>query len=465
MPPGKQYSRPRTAMPARTAQVSRPAGGKKRSVAWLGLAACLAAWALAATWFAYDGTRTVAQLREQQSELQRTYEDKVRALTRRLVGVASHQLLEQDGLDGRMADLITRQVELENRQAALTALVEQTGSLSVVAGEVGLGASRSAEPVSLQPTGKPRSAEPVEAVPTLRLGAPPTGDTEGGPSSGPARPDILNRSPRASDPASRSRSQLPAREQFARLDASMSRVEGAQLRFLDSLSHMSQGQAVLIRTTLADLGLNPDRLAPAVFKEAMGGPLIPLGNNIKDPFGMRFKRAEWALALLDRLRPVIDAVPLRRPIDGENSLTSNFGPRVDPFTGGAAMHAGMDFRAATGTPVVAAGGGRVITADVTGGYGNLVEIDHGNGTTTRYGHLSQISVHQGQTVTPGTVIGLVGSTGRSTGPHLHYETRVAGSAVDPLRFLRTGAKLFTPRGRPAPTYQIQEADPADLPFD
>ena len=465
MPPVKQYSRPRTAMPARTPQVSRQAGGKKRSVAWLGLVLCLAAWALAATWFAYDGTRTVAQLREQQSELQRTWEDKVRALTRRLVGVASHQLLEQDGLDGRMADLITRQVELENRQAVLTALVEQTGSLSVAAGESGLGASRAADPVGLQPTGKPRSAEPVDAVPTLRLGTPPTGDMEAGPSSGAPRPDILNRSPRPSDPAPRSRSQLPAREQFARLDASMTRVEGAQLRFLDSLSQMSQGQAVLIRTTLADLGLNPDRLAPAVFKEAMGGPLIPLGS-IKDPFGMRLKRAQWGLALLDRLRPVMDAVPLRRPIDGENSLTSNFGPRVDPFTGGAAMHAGMDFRAAMGTPVVAAGGGRVITADVTGGYGNLVEIDHGNGMTTRYGHLSQISVQQGQTVAPGTVIGLVGSTGRSTGPHLHYETRIAGGAVDPVRFLRTGAKLFTPRGRSAPAFQIQEeADPADLPFD
>ncbi|WP_244937364.1 M23 family metallopeptidase, partial [Methylobacterium crusticola] len=102
----------------------------------------------------------------------------------------------------------------------------------------------------------------------------------------------------------------------------------------------------------------------------------------------------------------------------------------------------MDFRAPVGTGVHATGAGRVVTAEASGGYGNLVEIDHGNGVVTRYGHLSAFAVAVGQTVRPDTVIGAVGSTGRSTGPHLHYETRINTAAVDPMRFLKAGADLF-----------------------
>ena len=105
------------------------------------------------------------------------------------------------------------------------------------------------------------------------------------------------------------------------------------------------------------------------------------------------------------------------------------------------MHAGVDFRAPSGHPVRAAAAGRVTMARRNGGYGNMVEIDHGRGMTTRYAHLSAILVKSGQRVRPGQIIGRVGSTGRSTGPHLHYETRVNDRAVDPERFLRAGVKL------------------------
>jgi murein DD-endopeptidase MepM/ murein hydrolase activator NlpD len=92
--------------------------------------------------------------------------------------------------------------------------------------------------------------------------------------------------------------------------------------------------------------------------------------------------------------------------------------------------------------VQAAGNGRVVVADVAGGYGNMVELDHGHGVTTRYAHLSAFQVAHGQTVTAGQVVGLLGSTGRSTGPHLHYETRINGEAIDPARFLQNGSRLF-----------------------
>ena len=105
------------------------------------------------------------------------------------------------------------------------------------------------------------------------------------------------------------------------------------------------------------------------------------------------------------------------------------------------MHTGVDLREEPGAPIYATAPGRVTVADAAGGYGNMVEIDHGNGLRTRYGHLSKIEVAEDATVKAGDVIGRAGSTGRSTGTHLHYEVRVEGEAVDPTRFLEAGAKL------------------------
>src|SRR5665213_2668774 len=105
------------------------------------------------------------------------------------------------------------------------------------------------------------------------------------------------------------------------------------------------------------------------------------------------------------------------------------------------MHTGLDMRGDIGEPAHATADGKVTIAGRDGGYGNMVEIDHGNGFSTRYGHLSKIDVKVGQNVRIGETIGEIGSTGRSTGPHLHYETRVNGQAVDPQKFLRAGIRL------------------------
>jgi murein DD-endopeptidase MepM/ murein hydrolase activator NlpD len=134
-------------------------------------------------------------------------------------------------------------------------------------------------------------------------------------------------------------------------------------------------------------------------------------------------------------------VPYRKPFIGQVDFSSGFGIRSDPFLGRPAMHTGLDFRASTGDPVRATAYGKVIAAGWQGGYGKMVEIDHGNTLSTRYGHLSEINVKVGDIVRIGQVIGAVGSTGRSTGPHLHYETRIDGDAVDPQKFLRAGVRL------------------------
>ncbi|RMF16154.1 MAG: M23 family metallopeptidase [Candidatus Dadabacteria bacterium] len=118
-------------------------------------------------------------------------------------------------------------------------------------------------------------------------------------------------------------------------------------------------------------------------------------------------------------------------------VTSGFGPRHDPFTGRKKIHEGIDIATRRGNPVVAPADGVVLFAGVKSGYGNVIILDHGYGIITRYGHLSRIDVKPGQKVERGMVIGSVGSTGRSTGPHLHYEIRVAGVPVNPYRFILT----------------------------
>lgn len=118
------------------------------------------------------------------------------------------------------------------------------------------------------------------------------------------------------------------------------------------------------------------------------------------------------------------------------TMTSGFGTRSDPFDGKKSRHAGVDIAAPQGTPVYATGDGQIGRSGWAGGYGNLIEINHGNGFQTRFGHLSQRYVGSGQYVRKGTLIGLIGSTGRSTGPHLHYEVRYQGVAQDPTPYLR-----------------------------
>lgn len=135
------------------------------------------------------------------------------------------------------------------------------------------------------------------------------------------------------------------------------------------------------------------------------------------------------------------AIPSVQPVT-RLQFTSNFGIRSDPFQGTARMHAGVDIPGPVGTPIFATADGIIAHADRQGGYGNLVEVNHGKGIATRYGHLSKILVADGARVTRGQLIGLMGSTGRSTGSHLHYEVRIDGHAVNPVPFLTTADYLL-----------------------
>jgi len=133
-------------------------------------------------------------------------------------------------------------------------------------------------------------------------------------------------------------------------------------------------------------------------------------------------------------------VPTQQPVKGSH-LGSAFGWRIDPFTGRSALHTGLDFQAGPGMPILAAAGGVVVTQELHPAYGNMIEIDHGNNLVTRYAHASKVWVKKGDLVKRGQKIAEVGTTGRSTGPHLHFEVLVQGVPQNPQKFLAAGRDL------------------------
>ena len=182
---------------------------------------------------------------------------------------------------------------------------------------------------------------------------------------------------------------------------------------------------------------------------AVGGPFIPVApGTVAADIDRAAAMLREARSEASRLEATAARIPLRRPMDGRVEVTSTFGVRLDPFYGRPALHTGVDLMGALGDDVEATAAGTVTLAGPNGGYGNMVEIDHGQGLSTRYAHLSSVVVAPNQRVTAGDVIGRVGASGRATGPHLHYETRVAGEPVDPMRFLKAGATLSAIEDQP-----------------
>jgi len=229
---------------------------------------------------------------------------------------------------------------------------------------------------------------------------------------------------------------------LVRLQTSLDKVESRQMAALSAVEESMESRVRRMRGVFTDLGLDMPQLEAATPRAGMGGPFVP----VKLPadagaFERQLYRINITRSQMERLNRTLALVPYRKPVIGEVEFTSGFGVRSDPFLGRPAMHTGLDFRAATGDPVRATANGKVVSSGWAGGYGRMVEIDHGNGLSTRYGHLSEIGVKVGDQIRIGQVIGAVGSTGRSTGPHLHYETRIDGDAVDPQKFLRAGVRL------------------------
>ncbi len=213
----------------------------------------------------------------------------------------------------------------------------------------------------------------------------------------------------------------------------LARVEQRQLAFVERLTRFADTRAAQATSAIRKVGLSPDMVARND-RAAQGGPLIRLATGPGLAIDPRFARLGASLVRMSLLDNGLARIPNTLPANLDY-ISSGFGYRADPFDGGAAFHAGLDFKGPLGAPIYAAAAGTVSFTGVRQGYGNCVEITHGNGLLTRYAHMSRIAARMGEVVKPGAVIGAIGSTGRSTGPHLHFEVRISDRPVNPRPFL------------------------------
>jgi murein DD-endopeptidase MepM/ murein hydrolase activator NlpD len=379
----------------------------------------MGAWTIATgTYFAFRED-VLTRLIGRQTKMQFAYEDRIADLRATVDRITSRQLLDQEQFEKKLNVLLQRLTTLESRTSALASDLTTTGSIL------------------------PHSPADADAAESAPIAPSPISDT------------VIFVPPSDRDARLQSRD-LPApttrlagtnhdnRRGIAgllnRVSLALDKVEKQQTMVLANLEARYDNKARRMRSALADLGVNPAKAAPP---RGVGGPFVPVQapGPQASPFERQLFHVNVARAEIDQYADVLADVPVRKPLHGELDMTSPFGVRLDPFLGRPEMHTGVDLRGAIGEPVHATADGKVTVAGWDGGYGRMIEINHGNGLSTRYGHLSEIDVKVGQTVHSGQVIGKIGSSGRSTGPHLHYETRVNGEPVDPQKFLRAGVRL------------------------
>ena len=229
----------------------------------------------------------------------------------------------------------------------------------------------------------------------------------------------------------------------AEMAEKMEQIATADIQIVDMVSKLATENIDALRdnikninSTIATLGLTQKVLinnANKFSNPMVGAAFNPL--EFDDDMDPKYQKLADDLELWNGLKKLDTVLPLGAPVE-KMRITSNFGTRNDPFTGKPKKHRGIDFAGKIGTELMAVAPGRVVSAGERVGYGTTVEIDHGLGFTTLYAHLSQALVTRGDWVRPGTVIGLAGSTGRSTGPHLHYEIRYKGVPFDPSKFVK-----------------------------
>jgi len=237
----------------------------------------------------------------------------------------------------------------------------------------------------------------------------------------------------------------PALRVLAEQTARVNRISANETRFLVEAESQVSTRVNSLEAIIRRTGVNPDQLEQRVAaSQAVGGPLVPLQNmrivGIADQaFQAAYRNAASEIAQLNDLLSAMRHVPLTIPVHGSQfERTSGFGARVDPFTRHFAFHPGVDFAGPWGASVSVTAPGTVVWAGSRGGYGNMVEVDHGYGLKTRYGHLSSILVRVGAKVAKGSVVGRLGSTGRSTGPHVHYEIWYDDVVRNPSNFIEAG---------------------------
>jgi murein DD-endopeptidase MepM/ murein hydrolase activator NlpD len=363
-----------------------------------------------------------------QARMQYEYEDRIAALRAQVDRVTSRQLLDQQVVEDKVEKLLQQQMALSSRHGRLGTLLDRAEESGIAEKEV--------QPSETTPLSYEKRADAsggLKAIERLMgLG-----------NKAPQQKMALAYAPQSASGGKEAMSDRADRL-FSKVTLSLKDIEHEQKTRIDSLTAGASEATDAIMSILARTGVKvaADKAVETATatgdSDAIGGPFVE--PETTEAFDNSLIGLDTALGRLESVRSQARKLPFNNPSPA-SEITSSFGNRLDPFLGRLALHAGIDFRAPTGTRILATAPGTVITAGKTGGYGNMVEIDHGNGITTRYAHLSSVLVNVGDRITTGEAIARSGSTGRSTGPHLHYEVRLNGEAVDPMRFLTAGIKL------------------------
>lgn len=432
--PYPQHHQPRPRRGSRTDYTLTHAGRQVRlgPVAfWIvvGTLVIMAGWSVVTgTYFTFHDD-VLKRLIARQAEMQFAYEDRIAELRAQVDRITSRQLLDQEQFESKLDQLVRKQAVLESRATTLTTI----GADPTTTGSV------KPQRPNIFDSQRGGSAKPSPINDTVIYTPPP--DRE-------ARLESRVTTTLASVTGGK-RMRGGVEGAMLRMQDALDRLEAQQTASLSAIEENYDSRVRRMRGVLADLGIDagkppsaPPPDARIAAPAATGGPYVAASMRADTAsFERQLYRISLARAHVDKLNRTLAALPVRKPVFGDIDMSSPFGMRMDPFVKGPAIHTGIDMRGDTGDPVRATATGTVVTAGVNGGYGKMVEIDHGNGLSTRYGHLSAIDVTVGQSVRIGHIIGKIGSTGRSTGPHLHYETRVDGDAVDPQKYLRAGIRL------------------------
>jgi murein DD-endopeptidase MepM/ murein hydrolase activator NlpD len=384
------------------------------SAAVIGMAFGLAY--LVATSYLFLRDDVVASSIANHAEIRQTYENRIATLRSSIERLTSRQAVDQRTMDAKLERLLDRQAALDARQDVIATLSQAMRRAGLVPGPARSAATASpaTSPEASDADKKPLTTGSIDTPLKLASFVPRGGLADDESASTDAR--------------------------MAAVESSLDQLAQEQVAFVDSVASRAAQKSLKIEAVLARLG-HPVGQAKLESADGIGGPFVPLAVNADpDTFRSAVELVTSEVENLATLRRTATSLPLARPI-ANAAVTSKFGARLDPFLGRPALHTGVDFRAAPGFPIRSTAAGTVVTAAFTGGYGNMVEIDHGNGLTTRYAHLSLILVHAGEVIPAGTIVGRAGSTGRSTGPHVHYEIRVDGEAIDPMQYIRAGNEI------------------------
>ncbi|WP_208988650.1 M23 family metallopeptidase [Labrenzia sp. VG12] len=404
-----------------------------------GALACVATTLTIAGTIGYYMMRSdmIAEASAERTELVLEYQNHIDRLRAEIETLTSRQMVDRETVEIQVMDVLRRQHDLSQRHAIVTDLVARAESVGIyLSNDKPLPPQKpSLDSRGLAALGGDDNTaiggeselidEPVKAL-GLRDGASKSFDPLTilqQPISGEAGvPDALKKN-------SEKQAALDA------IKANISEMDVESTAAVDAITVATESriEEILGITSAITPGVNK-----ALRKQsALGGPFQPI---TEENFPDRLERANAALTALRRVKFTALRLPIKRPIRN-GSVSSSYGPRVDPFLGRLAMHTGIDFKAPYGARVFSSAPGTVLSAKRKGGYGKMVEIRHANGFVTRYAHLSRIQVAEGDHVLAGDLIGNVGSTGRSTGPHLHYEIRRHDKPSNPASFLSAGDKL------------------------